>query len=59
MGGKLEDTTLVMGVVVDKDMSHPQMPKVSHMTIMSSSCDLCDDHVIVHNSVFVMLRWPF
>ena len=27
-GGKLEDTMLVKGVVVDKDMSHPQMPKV-------------------------------
>lgn len=28
VGGKLEDTMLVKGVVVDKDMSHPQMPKV-------------------------------
>lgn len=27
VGGKLEDTMLVKGVVVDKDMSHPQMPK--------------------------------
>lgn len=27
MGGSLEDTTLVHGVVVDKDMSHPQMPR--------------------------------
>lgn len=27
-GGKLNDTMLVKGVVVDKDMSHPQMPKV-------------------------------
>ncbi|CAG5131016.1 unnamed protein product [Candidula unifasciata] len=27
VGGKLEDTMLVRGVVVDKDMSHPQMPK--------------------------------
>ena len=29
VGGKLEDTTLVKGVVIDKDFSHPQMPKVS------------------------------
>ena len=29
VGGKLEDTMLVKGVIVDKDMSHPQMPKVS------------------------------
>ncbi|KAK7092558.1 T-complex protein 1 subunit epsilon-like [Littorina saxatilis] len=28
VGGKLEDTMLVKGVIVDKDMSHPQMPKV-------------------------------
>ena len=29
VGGRLEDTALVKGVVVDKDMSHPQMPKVN------------------------------
>ncbi|KAF6017116.1 CCT5 [Bugula neritina] len=27
VGGKLEDTMLIKGVLVDKDMSHPQMPK--------------------------------
>jgi T-complex protein 1 subunit epsilon len=27
VGGSLEDTTLVKGVIVDKDMSHPQMPR--------------------------------
>jgi T-complex protein 1 subunit epsilon len=27
MGGSLSDSQLVYGVVVDKDMSHPQMPK--------------------------------
>jgi len=27
VGGKLEDTCLVRGIVVDKDMSHPQMAK--------------------------------
>merc|ERR1711988_1263665 len=30
VGGKLEDTALVRGIVVDKDISHPQMPKVIH-----------------------------
>jgi len=29
VGGKMEDTMLVKGVVVDKDFSHPQMPKVN------------------------------
>ena len=33
VGGKLEDSTLVKGVIVDKDMSHPQMPKVSESVI--------------------------
>lgn len=28
VGGRLEDTILVRGVVIDKDFSHPQMPKV-------------------------------
>merc|ERR1712178_228491 len=28
VGGKLEDTRLVHGIVLDKDMSHPQMDKV-------------------------------
>jgi T-complex protein 1 subunit epsilon len=27
VGGKLEDSILVKGVIVDKDFSHPQMPK--------------------------------
>ncbi|KAM3929730.1 T-complex protein 1 subunit epsilon [Leptodactylus fuscus] len=27
VGGKLEDTTLIKGVIIDKDFSHPQMPK--------------------------------
>ena len=27
VGGKLEDTKLVRGIVVDKDFAHPQMPK--------------------------------
>ena len=28
VGGKMEDTMLVRGVVIDKNFSHPQMPKV-------------------------------
>jgi T-complex protein 1 subunit epsilon len=28
VGGQMEDTVLVKGVIVDKDFSHPQMPKV-------------------------------
>lgn len=29
VGGTMEDSLLVKGVIVDKDFSHPQMPKVS------------------------------
>jgi len=28
VGGVMEDTRLVEGIVIDKDFSHPQMPKV-------------------------------
>ena len=43
VGGKLEDTMLVKGVVVDKDMSHPQMPKVrarcgEEVVVMTALC---------------------
>src|ERR1700753_2264020 len=30
VGGSLEDTVLVQGVIVDKDFSHPQMPSEVH-----------------------------
>lgn len=30
VGGSLEDTMLVKGVIIDKDMSHPQMPRIIH-----------------------------
>jgi chaperonin GroEL (HSP60 family) len=28
VGGRLEDTELIDGIIVDKDFSHPQMPKL-------------------------------
>jgi T-complex protein 1 subunit epsilon len=28
VGGKLEDSALIKGIIVDKDFSHPQMPKL-------------------------------
>lgn len=33
VGGQLEDTMLVKGVIVDKDFSHPQMPKVNFILL--------------------------
>lgn len=30
VGGKLEDTRLVQGLILDKDFSHPQMPRELH-----------------------------
>jgi T-complex protein 1 subunit epsilon len=32
VGGRMEDSMLVRGVVIDKTMSHPQMPKVLKVT---------------------------
>ena len=33
VGGRMEDSMLVKGVIVDKEFSHPQMPKVSQNSI--------------------------
>ncbi|XP_009103037.2 T-complex protein 1 subunit epsilon isoform X1 [Brassica rapa] len=38
VGGNLEDTELIYGILVDKDMSHPQMPKQiedAHIAILT------------------------
>ena len=37
VGGKMEDSMLVKGVIVDKDFSHPQMPKVSSKSLVFSN----------------------
>jgi hypothetical protein len=36
VGGKLEDTKLVYGIVLDKDFSHPQMPKVKSSSLINA-----------------------
>lgn len=33
VGGRMEDTMLVKGVVLDKTMSHPQMPKAMKVCV--------------------------
>eukprot|EP00048_Salpingoeca_helianthica_P014762 m.223410 g.223410 ORF g.223410 m.223410 type:complete len:538 (+) comp16247_c0_seq1:47-1660(+) len=39
VGGKLEDSQLVHGIIIDKDMSHPQMPKsISDAKIAILTC---------------------
>ena len=35
VGGRLEDTMLVKGVIIDKDFSHPQMPKVKNKILQN------------------------
>ena len=49
VGGKLEDTMLVKGVIVDKDFSHPQMPKVI--------IEFHSQHQHVQNRPFLSLEW--
>lgn len=39
VGGRMEDTMLVKGVVLDKTMSHPQMPK--SMKVNKKTCFFC------------------
>jgi T-complex protein 1 subunit epsilon len=36
VGGKLEDTMLVQGIILDKDISHPQMSK--HIKVCMHDC---------------------
>lgn len=65
VGGKLEETTLVKGVVIDKDMSHPQMPKVhppppvlhfpSHLAYFHSNFIFS---LLSIPRLFVMPGWP-
>ena len=43
VGGKMEDSMLVKGVIVDKDFSHPQMPKVN---LSQSYFFNCSSHYI-------------
>ena len=39
VGGSLEDTKLIRGIVLDKEMSHPQMPKeIYHASICILTC---------------------
>ncbi|KAI3910012.1 hypothetical protein MKW92_053436 [Papaver armeniacum] len=47
VGGKLEDTELIYGIIVDKDMSHPQMPK-----------QIQDAHIDV-GATLVICQWGF
>ena len=52
VGGKLEDTMLVKGVVIDKDFSHPQMPKVGvTRTLFEGKVSVCVDNAGFHAEV--------
>ena len=41
VGGRMEDSMLVKGVIIDKDFSHPQMPKVGHTSTVVQKCKPC------------------
>ncbi|XP_062615502.1 T-complex protein 1 subunit epsilon-like [Saccostrea cucullata] len=61
VGGKMEDTMLIKGVIVDKDMSHPQMPKVSGY---SSNCIVYEISSMVQQvkdtgANLVICQWGF
>jgi hypothetical protein len=45
-GGELGDTELIRGIVIDKEMSHPQMPK---------DIKVCAHMVYVHVHVCLLL----
>ncbi len=41
VGGRLEDTMLVKGIVVDKEISHPQMPTTIKVRLLALARDAC------------------
>ncbi len=47
----MEDTMLVKGVVVDKDFSHPQMPKVRFLELLNNRCEYLRMYCIVRPMV--------
>lgn len=57
-GGRLEETELIRGIVIDKEFSHPQMPKdIKDAKICEHRCTIC---VALHSSpsVFPSHRYP-
>merc|ERR1712164_82766 len=54
VGGKLEDTCLVHGIVLDKDISHPQMDKtIKDAKIAILTCPFDDEanHLLMQNKL--------
>uniref|UniRef100_A0A803JPS4 T-complex protein 1 subunit epsilon n=1 Tax=Xenopus tropicalis TaxID=8364 RepID=A0A803JPS4_XENTR len=60
VGGKLEDTQLIKGVIVDKDFSHPQMPKIkdtgANLAICQWGFDDEANHLLLQNEL-PAVRW--
>uniref|UniRef100_A0A3B1JWM8 T-complex protein 1 subunit epsilon n=1 Tax=Astyanax mexicanus TaxID=7994 RepID=A0A3B1JWM8_ASTMX len=60
VGGKLEDTQLIKGVIVDKEFSHPQMPKVkengANLAICQWGFDDEANHLLLQNEL-PAVRW--
>lgn len=50
-GGRLEETELVHGIVIDKEFSHPQMPKVVEDAKMCKNLFLIDIYIYI-------IPWP-
>lgn len=66
VGGRLEDTKLIKGVIVDKDFSHPQMPKVSPgppqlraLPPLPASSRVCLSPQQVEDAKIAILTCPF
>ena len=49
VGAKTEDTRLVHGLVLDKDFSHPQMPKeLTDVKVRACKCSRCALDAVAH-----------
>lgn len=57
VGGRMEDSMLVRGVVVDKTLSHPQMPKVLKV-FMTKIANISLKQIEKKNTLFTIMQLP-
>jgi hypothetical protein len=54
-GGELGDTELIRGIVIDKEMSHPQMPKDIKVCLLDIKTHMVYAHVHICTQFFLHL----
>jgi chaperonin GroEL (HSP60 family) len=52
-GGELGDTELIRGIVIDKEMSHPQMPKDIKVCLLDIEPHMPYMHMYTYVHIFL------